>query len=191
MNRPVLLLAVGLLGAVPLLSAAPGGKKMVLEGVDRYRVCEAMFEAVRRLCGAESRISVVAACVGFLAVLLALSPGAHVTASVGIAFEAICCVCAVVVLWRGADYLARDARWSLTAAMAAALLVNLVRLSVLWAPGEAGLVPGLFDLIGLARKLSGTQPSTVVLPTKGAKKGSAAVLVLDQPGADAALAGFR
>ncbi len=50
---------------------------------------------------------------------------------------------------------------------------------------------GLFDLIGLARKLSGTQPSTVVLPTKGAKKGSAAVLVLDQPGADAALAGFR
>ncbi|NLC57935.1 MAG: hypothetical protein GX774_13950 [Armatimonadetes bacterium] len=47
MNRPVLLLAVGLLGAVPLLSAAPGGKKMVLEGVDRYRVCEAMFEAVR------------------------------------------------------------------------------------------------------------------------------------------------
>lgn len=50
---------------------------------------------------------------------------------------------------------------------------------------------GLFDLIGLARKLSGTQPTTVVLPTKPARKNGAAVLLLAQPGADAALAGFR
>ncbi|UDY36494.1 LCP family protein [Dermatobacter hominis] len=50
---------------------------------------------------------------------------------------------------------------------------------------------GLFDLIGLARKLSGAEPTTVILPTKGARKGGAAVLVLDQPAADAALAGFR
>ena len=50
---------------------------------------------------------------------------------------------------------------------------------------------GLFDLIGLARKLSGTDPATVVLPTKGARKGGAAVLVLDEPAADAVLAGFR
>ena len=45
--------------------------------------------------------------------------------------------------------------------------------------------------IGLARKLSGTDPATVVLPTKGARKGGAAVLVLDEPAADAVLAGFR
>lgn len=50
---------------------------------------------------------------------------------------------------------------------------------------------GLFDLIGLARKLSGTQPTTVVLPTKPARKNGAAVLLLAQPGADAVLAGFR
>lgn len=50
---------------------------------------------------------------------------------------------------------------------------------------------GLFDLIGLARKLSGSQPTTVVLPTKPARKNGAAVLLLAQPGADAALAGFR
>ena len=50
---------------------------------------------------------------------------------------------------------------------------------------------GLFDLIGLARKLSGSEPTTVILPTKGARKGGAAVLVLDQPAAAAALAGFH
>ena len=50
---------------------------------------------------------------------------------------------------------------------------------------------GLFDLIGLARSLSGTEPTTVVLPTEGARKGGAAVLVLDQPAADEVLAGFR
>lgn len=50
---------------------------------------------------------------------------------------------------------------------------------------------GLFDVVGLARKLSGTQPSTVVLPTKGARKGGASVLLLAQPAAAATLAGFR
>ena len=50
---------------------------------------------------------------------------------------------------------------------------------------------GLFDLIGLARSLSGTEPTTVALPTEGARKGGAAVLVLDQPAADEVLAGFR
>ena len=50
---------------------------------------------------------------------------------------------------------------------------------------------GLLDLIGLARSLSGTEPTTVVLPTEGARKGGAAVLVLDQPEADEVLAGFR
>ena len=50
---------------------------------------------------------------------------------------------------------------------------------------------GLFDLIGLARSLSGTEPSTVVRPTEGARKGGAAVLVLDQPAAEEVLAGFR
>ncbi len=50
---------------------------------------------------------------------------------------------------------------------------------------------GLFDLVGLARKLSSTEPATVVLPTKGARKGDAAVLVLDEPAAQAVLAGFR
>ena len=110
-----------------------------LAGVSTFAL---MFEAVRRLCGGESRMSVVAACVGFLAVLLALSPGAHVTASVGISFEAVCCVLAAAMLARADDYLARDARWTLAAAMAAALLVNLVRLTVLWAPGD-GIEPGL------------------------------------------------
>jgi LCP family protein required for cell wall assembly len=50
---------------------------------------------------------------------------------------------------------------------------------------------GLFDLVGLARKLGGTQPLTVVLPTKPTRKNGAAVLVLDQPKADAVLAGFK
>ena len=50
---------------------------------------------------------------------------------------------------------------------------------------------GLFDLIGLARTLNGSEPATVLLPTKGARKGGAAVLVLQEPGADAVLAEFR
>lgn len=50
---------------------------------------------------------------------------------------------------------------------------------------------GLFDLIGLARKLSGSQPTTVVLPTRAARKGGAAVLLMSEPSADAVLAGFR
>lgn len=50
---------------------------------------------------------------------------------------------------------------------------------------------GVFDLFGLARRLSGTQPATVVLPTRPARKGAAEVLLLVQPGADAALAQFR
>ncbi len=50
---------------------------------------------------------------------------------------------------------------------------------------------GMFDLLGLARRLSGQQPATVVLPTRGVRKGDAAVLLAVQPGADAALAQFR
>jgi anionic cell wall polymer biosynthesis LytR-Cps2A-Psr (LCP) family protein len=37
---------------------------------------------------------------------------------------------------------------------------------------------GMGDLISLARRLSGASPSTEVLPTTGARKGKAAVLVL-------------
>lgn len=50
---------------------------------------------------------------------------------------------------------------------------------------------GFFDLVSLSRRLSATQPTTVVLPTRPARKGGAAVLLLVQPGAEAALGGFR
>ena len=43
---------------------------------------------------------------------------------------------------------------------------------------------GIGDAWSLARHLSGSQPATVVLPTKPARKGAAAVLVLDQPQAN-------
>jgi LCP family protein required for cell wall assembly len=51
---------------------------------------------------------------------------------------------------------------------------------------------GFFDSIGLARKLSGLNPETVELPTKPIRtSGGAAVLVLDEPRGDEALARFR
>ena len=50
---------------------------------------------------------------------------------------------------------------------------------------------GLFDLVGLARKLGGSDPETVILPTKPARKSGAAVLVLDEPAASAVLAQFK
>jgi LCP family protein required for cell wall assembly len=50
---------------------------------------------------------------------------------------------------------------------------------------------GLFDLVGLARKLGGSSPQTVVLPTTPARKNGAAVLVLKQPDAAAVLAQFK
>ena len=49
---------------------------------------------------------------------------------------------------------------------------------------------GFVDLVGLARDMSAQSPKSVVLPTKPARKGGAAVLVLDQPEADAVLATF-
>jgi LCP family protein required for cell wall assembly len=51
---------------------------------------------------------------------------------------------------------------------------------------------GFFDAIGLARKLSGLNPETVDLPTNPIRADNgAAVLVLEQPAADAALARFH
>ena len=50
---------------------------------------------------------------------------------------------------------------------------------------------GLFDLVGLARKLGGTDPQTIVLPTRPARRSGAAVLVLDEPKAGAVLAQFE
>jgi LCP family protein required for cell wall assembly len=49
---------------------------------------------------------------------------------------------------------------------------------------------GIGDAWSLARHLSGSQPATVVLPTKPAREGSADVLRLDQPEATAVLAQF-
>jgi LCP family protein required for cell wall assembly len=50
---------------------------------------------------------------------------------------------------------------------------------------------GLFDLFGLARKLGGSSPESVVLPTKPARKSGAEVLLLADPEAQAVLARFR
>jgi LCP family protein required for cell wall assembly len=51
---------------------------------------------------------------------------------------------------------------------------------------------GFFDALGLARKLGGLNPETVELPTDPIRtRGGAAVLVLEQPAADDALARFR
>ncbi len=49
---------------------------------------------------------------------------------------------------------------------------------------------GIGDAWSLARHLSGSQPATVVLPTKPARKGAASVLVLAQPEASAVLTQF-
>jgi LCP family protein required for cell wall assembly len=50
---------------------------------------------------------------------------------------------------------------------------------------------GTWDMIGLGRRLGGTAPDTVVLPTTPTRKGQAAVLVLDEPEAQRVLAYFR
>ncbi|MFM7067941.1 MAG: LCP family protein [Actinomycetes bacterium] len=49
----------------------------------------------------------------------------------------------------------------------------------------------MLGVLGLARKLSGTEPTTVVLPTRPARLGGAQVLVLDHPAADQRLSAFR
>lgn len=50
---------------------------------------------------------------------------------------------------------------------------------------------GITDAWTLARRLSGGTPETVVLPTAGARKGNASVLVLDEAAAQPVLAEFR
>jgi LCP family protein required for cell wall assembly len=50
---------------------------------------------------------------------------------------------------------------------------------------------GMGQMVGLARRLGGAAPDTVVLPTTPTRKGRAAVLVLDEPGAQRVLAFFR
>lgn len=50
---------------------------------------------------------------------------------------------------------------------------------------------GAFDLFDLARRLSATDPESVLLPTKGARKSGASVLVLDEPEAERVLATLR
>jgi anionic cell wall polymer biosynthesis LytR-Cps2A-Psr (LCP) family protein len=54
---------------------------------------------------------------------------------------------------------------------------------------DSGL--GFWDAFSLIRKLGSSDPLTVVLPTEGARRGQAAVLVLDQPEAEQVLAAFR
>lgn len=49
----------------------------------------------------------------------------------------------------------------------------------------------MLEMFRLARRLGGSDPETVVLPTLPTRKGQAAVLVLDQPDAMGVLAGFR
>jgi LCP family protein required for cell wall assembly len=50
---------------------------------------------------------------------------------------------------------------------------------------------GFLEALSLVRKLGGSDPLTVVLPTEGARRGQAAVLILDQPEAEQVLAAFR
>ncbi len=54
---------------------------------------------------------------------------------------------------------------------------------------DSGL--GFMESISFVRKLGGSSPETVLLPVKGARKGRAAVVVLDEPGAQEALSKFR
>ena len=54
---------------------------------------------------------------------------------------------------------------------------------------DSGL--GFWEATTMVRKLGGSDPLTVVLPTEGARRGQAAVLVLDQPEAEQVLAAFR
>ena len=54
---------------------------------------------------------------------------------------------------------------------------------------DSGL--GFWEATTMVRKLGGSEPLTVVLPTEGARRGQAAVLVLDQPEAEQVLAAFR
>lgn len=49
----------------------------------------------------------------------------------------------------------------------------------------------MLDMFRLARRLGGSDPATVILPTKPARKGQAAVLLLQEPEAMGVLAGFR
>lgn len=53
---------------------------------------------------------------------------------------------------------------------------------------DSGL--GFGETVSLVRKLGGGEPLTVVLPTEGARRGSASVLVLDEPEAGEVLGAF-
>lgn len=50
---------------------------------------------------------------------------------------------------------------------------------------------GFFEAMSLVRRLGGGEPMTVVLPTEGVRRGSAAVLILSEPAAQEILEGFR
>ncbi len=54
---------------------------------------------------------------------------------------------------------------------------------------DSGL--GFTEAVSLVRRLGGSSPETIVLPTEGARRGSAAVLVLVEPDAQTVLDGFR
>ncbi len=54
---------------------------------------------------------------------------------------------------------------------------------------DSGL--GFTEALSLVRRLGGSSPETIVLPTEGARRGSAAVLVLVEPDAQTVLDGFR
>ncbi len=49
---------------------------------------------------------------------------------------------------------------------------------------------GFFDAVGIVRRMAGTDPETFVLPTVPARRGSAAVLLLDEPAAEPVLTRF-
>ncbi len=54
---------------------------------------------------------------------------------------------------------------------------------------DSGL--GFMESVSFVRKLGASSPETVLLPVKGARKGKAAVVLLDEPGAQEALSRFR
>ena len=54
---------------------------------------------------------------------------------------------------------------------------------------DSGL--GFTEALSLVRRLGGSSPETIVLPTEAARRGSAAVLVLVEPDAQTVLDGFR